>query len=213
MDQEIRHLTENQKSVNDFCLLFHGGASGVPDLKPYNFEDVVTGLNQIAPYDWAGFLRKRLDSLAPNTMDESLNNSGWKIAYNDDPNEMQDKRDRVREEVDLRLSLGLWLKLDGTVKDVIYDGPAFKAGIGPGMKITAVNGRELTVADIRDTIKQAIKDVEHGGGPIRLIAANGVDVEAYSVDYHGGLRNPHLERDSAHADLLSDILKPMVSGK
>lgn len=209
VDQEIRHLTENQKSVNDFCLLFHGGKSGEPDLKPYNFEDVVAGLNQVAPYDWAGFLRKRLDSLAPTTMDESLDNSGWKIVYNDDPNEMQDKRNKVREEVDLRLSLGLLLKLDGTVIDVIYGGPAFKAGIGPGMKITAVNGRTVDAASITDTIKQAVKDAENGGGPIRLIAANGVDVETFSEDYHGGLRCPHLVRDSAHADLLSDILKPV----
>lgn len=209
VDQEIRHLTENQKSVNDFCLLFHGGVSGQPDLKPYNFEDVVAGLNQVAPYDWAGFLRKRLDSLAPNTMDESLDNSGWKIVYNDDPNEMQDKRDKVREEVDLRQSLGLLLKLDGTVIDVIYDGPAFQADIGPGMKVTAVNGRTVDAASIGDTIKQAIKNAENGGASVRLMAANGVDVETYSVDYHGGLRYPHLVRDSAHADLLSDILKPL----
>jgi predicted metalloprotease with PDZ domain len=210
VDQEIRHLTENQKSVNDFCLLFHGGASGEPNLKPYNFEDVVAGLNQVAPYDWAGFLRKRLDSLAPSTMDESLDNSGWKIVYNDDPNEMQDKRDKVREQLDLRLSLGLWLKLDGTVVDVIYDGPAFKAGVGPGMKITAVNGRQVDAASLPDTIKQAIKDAENGTVPIRLIATNGVDVETYSVDCHGGLRYPHLVRDNAHADLLNDILKPLA---
>jgi predicted metalloprotease with PDZ domain len=209
VDQEIRHLTENQKSVNDFCLLFEGGASGKPNLKPYDFEDVVAGLNQVAPYEWAAFLRKRLDSLAPNTMDESLDNSGWKVVYNDDPNEMQDKRDKVREEVDLRLSLGLWLKRDGTVRDVIYDGPAFEAGIGPGMKITAVNGRQVSAADIADTINQAVKDAENGDIPIRLMAANGVDVETYSVDYHGGLRYPHLVRDNAHADLLSDILKPL----
>ncbi|HKQ88472.1 MAG TPA: alpha/beta hydrolase-fold protein [Candidatus Acidoferrales bacterium] len=209
VDDEIRHLTEEQKSINDFCRLFHGGTSGEPDLKPYDFEDVVAGLNQVAPYDWTKFLRDRLDSLAPNTMDDALDNSGWKIVYNDDANEIQDKRDKVRKEVELRLSVGLWLKNDGTVKDVIYDGPAYKAGFAPGMKITAVNGRQLDAATIADTIKQAIKDAEHTTEPIRFIAANGLDVETYSVDYHGGLRNPHLVRDESHSDLLSEILKPL----
>ncbi len=209
VDDEIRHLTEEQKSINDFCLLFHGGTSGEPDLKPYSFDDVVAVLHQIAPYDWAKFLRDRLDSLAPNTMDEALDNGGWKIVYNDDPNEMQDGRDRVRREVSLQLSVGLWLKNDGTVKDVIYDGPAYKAGFAPGMKITAVNDRNVDAASIGDTIKQAIKDAERSNGPIRFIAANGLDVETYSVEYHGGLRNPHLVRDESHSDLLSEILRPL----
>ena len=209
VDDEIRHLTEDQKSINDFCRLFHGGTSGEPGLKPYDLNDVVAGLNQIAPYDWAKFLRDRLDSLAPNTMDEALDNAGWKIVYNDDPNEMQDDRDKVRKEVDVQLSIGLWLKADGTVKDVIYGGPAYKAGFAPGMKITAVNGRQVDSATLAGTIKQAIKDAEHANEPIRFIAANGLDVEAYSVDYHGGLRNPHLVRDESHADLLSEILKPL----
>lgn len=211
VDDEIRHLTEDQKSITDFCRLFHGETSGEPDLKPYNFDDVVAGLNQIAPYDWAKFLRDRLDSLAPNTMDEALDNSGWKIVYNDDPNEMQDKRDKVRNEVDLQLSVGLWLKNDGTVKDVIYDAPAYKAGFAPGMKITAVNGIKIDPGSIADTLKQAIKDAEHTNEPIRFIAANGLDVETYAVDYHGGLRYPHLVRDESHSDLLSEILEPLAA--
>ncbi len=210
VDGTIRRITEGQKSLNDFCRVFEGGSSGEPALKPYDFDDVVSALNQVAPYDWAKFLHARLDSLDPDTMDEALDNAGWEVQYNDDSNEMQDKRDTVRQEVDLRLSVGLLLKTDGSVEDVIYNGPAYKAGFGPGMRITAVDGRQLDPMTIAATLNEEIKAAEHTDQPIQFVAANGLQVKMYSVDYHGGLRYPHLVRDNTHADFLGDILKPLA---
>jgi predicted metalloprotease with PDZ domain len=62
-DVMIRQLSNGTKSLDDFCRTFHGGPGGVPDLKPYNFQDVVAGLNAVQPYDWAGFLNQRLRSI------------------------------------------------------------------------------------------------------------------------------------------------------
>ena len=45
VDATLRRLTKDQKSMNDFCRVFHGGSGGEPDLKTYTFEDVVAGLN------------------------------------------------------------------------------------------------------------------------------------------------------------------------
>jgi hypothetical protein len=59
-------------------------------------------------------------------------------------------------------------------------------------------------------MKDAIKNAESSTAPIRFMATNGDDVETYSVDYHGGLRYPHLVRDEGHPDLLSEILKPLA---
>ncbi len=209
VDATIRRLTQDRKSLNDFCRLFYGGASGQPDLKPYVFEDVVAALNEVAAYDWSTFLRSRLDSLAPNTMDESLNNSGWKLVYNDQPNELQADRETVAKSIDLSLSLGLRLSQDGNVQDVIYDGPSYKAGLGPGMKIIAVGGRQFSP----ESINAAIKDAEAGAAPIQLIAANGSDVQTYTVDYHGGLRYPHLIRNESQSDFLSEILTPLAASR
>jgi predicted metalloprotease with PDZ domain len=206
VDATIRRLTQDRKSINDFCRFFYGGASGQPDLKPYVFEDVVAALNEVAPNDWSAFLRTRLDSLAPNTMDESLNNSGWKLVYNDQPNELQADREAVAKSMDLSLSLGLRLSQDGTIADVIYDGPSYKAGLGPGMKIIAVGGRQFSP----ESINAAIKDAEAGAAPIQLIAANGTDVQTYAVDYHGGFRYPHLMRNESQSDYLSEILTPLA---
>ena len=61
-DTLIRKQTNGQKSLDDFCRIFHGGESrlDVPQVKPYTFDEVVATLNQVAPYDWRAFLTQRL---------------------------------------------------------------------------------------------------------------------------------------------------------
>jgi predicted metalloprotease with PDZ domain len=201
VDTTIRHLTNDKKSIDDFCRLFHGGPDGEPALKTYTFDDIVTALNTIAPYDWRGFLRTRLDSVAPNTPDEAVENSGWKVIYNEEPNEIIANVDSLRRRVGLSSSIGLIVSDEGDVEDVVYDGPAYKAGLGPGMKIAAVDDVEFTPA----ALKAAITNAKSSTGPIQLIVANGQDYRTYSVDYHGGLRYPHLERENSRPDYLGEI--------
>ena len=203
VDDTIRRLTKDQKSLDDFCRLFHGGTSGQPDLKTYTFDDIVAALNRIAPNDWAAFLRSRLDSTSPNTPIESVENGGWKLVYNDKPNEIQENREALRKAVSLNTSIGMTLFDEGTVVDVIYGGPSYNAGIGPGMKVTAVNGQQYSP----DVLKEAIENAKSSSAPIQLIVANGPQVQTYSVDYHGGLRYPHLVRDDSRPDFLSEILR------
>ncbi|HEX4073988.1 MAG TPA: hypothetical protein VHX49_01175 [Candidatus Acidoferrales bacterium] len=202
VDTTLRRLTDDKKSMNDFCRIFDGGPGGEPALKTYTFDDIVATLNGLAPYDWAGFLRTRLDSVAPDTPAEALRNSGWKVVYSHEPNEIEQAKDDVKHRLTLTFSIGLTLNEDGTVADVLYDGPAYKAGIGPNMKIAAVNGQQYS----QDTLIDAIEGAEGTTAPIRLIVANGAQVEMHQVDYHGGLRYPHLERDSSHPDYLGEIL-------
>lgn len=206
VDDTIRRLTNDQKSLNDFCRLFHGGTSGEPDLKTYTFDDIVAALNRVAPYDWTTFLRSRLDSTSPNTPIESLENSGWKLVYNDKPNEMQENRESIRKGIALSSSIGVVLFDEGTVADVTYGGPAYNAGIGPGMKVTAVNGKQYSA----EVLKEAIEDAKSSSAPIQLIVANGPQVQLFSIDYHGGLRYAHLVRDDSRPDFLSEIFQSMA---
>ena len=206
VDATLRRLTKNQKSMNDFCLAFFPGPSGQPDLKTYTFEDVAATLNGVAPYDWSKFLRTRLDSVSPNTPIESIENSGWKLVYNERPNELEDNRDSVNKRVTLTFSIGVTLYDEGSIEDVIYDGPSYKAGIGPGMKVKAVNGQQFSP----QVLKDAIDAGKATTAPIQLIVANGAQVETYSINYHGGLLYPHLERDESRPDFLGDILHPLT---
>jgi predicted metalloprotease with PDZ domain len=206
VDTTLRGLTHDRKSMNDFCLAFYGGPGGEPVLKIYTFEDVVAALNNLAPYDWTTFLRSRLDETPSNTPLEAIQNSGWKLVYNEQPNQIQEAKDFTRRRIALDYSIGLLLEDDGTVDDVMYDGPSYKAGLGPGMKVTAVNGKQFSSAEITEAITAA----KGSTVPIQLIVANGAEVRTMNVDYHGGLQNPHLERREGYPDRLSEILHPLA---
>ena len=144
--------------------------------------------------------RTRLDDTAPKC--RSKLSKTVVGSYNERPTNLN-KRGAVRKRVSLIFSIGMTVDSDGNVEDVIHDGPAYNAGIGPGMKITAVNGIQFSP----DELKTAIDAAKSTTDPIQLIIANGGDVQTYPIAYHGGLRYPHLERDNSHPDYLSEILR------
>jgi predicted metalloprotease with PDZ domain len=208
VDTTLRTITKDKKSLNDFCKIFHGGAGGQPELKTYTFEDVVATLNSVAPYDWAGFLRERLDGVATKTPGEALEKSGWKLVYNEQPNEMQTTAEALARHASFTLTVGFTVGDDGVVGDVLHGGPAYNAGIGPGMKIVAVNGVQFTAEGLREAIDAA----KVATTPIQLIASNGAQFRTISVDYHGGMRYPHIVRDESKPDYLGEITRAQAQG-
>ena len=208
VDATLRGLTQDKKSINDFCRIFHGGAGGQPELKTYDFDEVVATLNGLAPYDWAGFLRARLDGVATRTPLEAVENSGWKLVYNEEENEVEEIENATEKTVSFVYTIGLVASEEGTVQDVTRGGPAYNAGIGPGMKIIAVNGKQFSAGQM----KEAIAAAKYAPAPVQLIVSNGAEYKSYSVDYHGGLRYPHLERDLNKPDYLGEILRPLAPG-
>jgi predicted metalloprotease with PDZ domain len=104
-------------------------------------------------------------------------------------------------------SLGLQVEAAGAIDDVLKGGPADKAGLGPGMRLVAVNGRGFTPALLR----AAIYDAEGTGPEVELIVENAGYYKVLKVDYHGGERYPVLERVAGAPDLLDDILAPLVT--
>jgi predicted metalloprotease with PDZ domain len=193
--------------MNDFCQIFYAGSPNVPALKTYKFEDIVAVLNTLAPYDWTTFLRAHLDGLSTRTPLEAVENNGWKLIYSEEPNEMQVIESALARRTNLTFTIGMTVQEDGTVDDVTHGGLAYDAGVGPGMKIIAVNGKQYSP----DEIKQAIAGSKFSTAPIQLIVANGAQFQTRSIDYHGGTRFPHLVRDTSRPDYMSEILKPMVA--
>ena len=92
---------------------------------------------------------------------------------------------------------------DGTIADVDANSPADVAKLAPSMKIVAVNSRTFSVDRLREAIKGAAKPES---GPIEFIVTNSDYYETVHIDYHGGLRYPHLERIAP--DLLGAIMAP-----
>jgi predicted metalloprotease with PDZ domain len=205
VDSIIRQQTHGQRSLNDFCRTFHGGQSGPPKVVPYTFDDVVHALNDVAPYDWAKLLRERVGATSTHAPLGGIERGGWKLIYNDKPNASNEALEKVAKFEDFSYSLGFTIGEDGKLDDVIVGSPAYQAGLGPGMKLLAVNGRKWSPPILREALKAA----QESAGPIELLAENAQFFETYPVTYHGGDRNPHLERVSNEPDILGAILKPL----
>jgi predicted metalloprotease with PDZ domain len=202
-DVIIRQQSKGKKSIDDFCHLFHGAPSSGPMVKTYTFDDVVNTLNQVVPYDWRGFWTERLTNHGPGAPAGGIEGSGWKVVYDENPSEMLNASAGIYHFVPAGFVLGLSLDNDGGIGDTEEGSPVAKAGIGPGMKVVAVNGRRFSPDGLRDAIKAA-KDVSD---PLELLVENTDYYKTYTIDYHGGEKYPHLVRDESKPDLLSDILK------
>jgi len=205
-DTLIREKSGGTKSLTDFAHLFFNVDGSDWTTHTYTFADLVRVLNQVQPYDWAGFLRARLDGHGPGAPLDGITRGGWRLVYTDTPSPLQKASNAARKGTDLSFSVGLSLAADGTVRAVVWDGPAFKAGLAPGDRIAAVNGLAL---DGADTLTDAIKAAKTDAAPIELLVRNGSRYRTARIDYHGGLRYPHLERIPGAPDRLDEILAPL----
>ena len=172
-------------------------------VKTYTFDDVVNGLNQVAPYDWRGFWSARLTSHGPGAPLGGIEGSGWKVAYDDNRSEMMRAWEDRHTELNASYSVGLVLKEDGTIEDTIEGMDAARAGIGPGMKVVAVNGRRFNFQVFRDALWAG----KNSSQPLQLLVENTDYFRTVSLNYHGGEKYPHLVRDESRPDMLTDIIR------
>ena len=205
-DALIRRETQNKKSLDDFCRAFLGGASGPPKLVTYTFEDVVAALARIAPYDWAGFWKSRLETTQARAPLGGIEAAGWKLAYTDALPDMLRAADEANRTTDERFSIGILVREDGSIPDVIPNTSAARAGVGPGVKLVAVNGRAWS----KDVLRDAIRATK-AGDKLELLVENGDYFETRRLDYADGLRYPRLTRDGSRPDVLSQIIASLAA--
>jgi predicted metalloprotease with PDZ domain len=202
VDGKVRELTGNKRSIDDFAKAFFGVNPGAWDVDPYTFDDVVKTLNDVAPFDWAKYLRERLDG--HGSLTGGLASHGWKLVYTDKPSAAVKAMEERRHSADLTYSLGLSIGKGGDISDVLWDGPAFNAGISPGMTVIAVNGHDYSPDDLKDAVTASAKDTSQ---PVELLVKNFDEYKTVRIAYHGGLMYPHLERDTSKPDHLTELMK------
>jgi predicted metalloprotease with PDZ domain len=112
----------------------------------------------------------------------------------------------VGNAMDMSFSLGLIVTKEGDIRDAIPGMPAYAAGIGPGMKIIAVNGRKWS----KDVMRAALRYGMQTREPLQLLCENADYFSTYKIDYHGGEKYPHLVRNESQPDVLSDVIKPLA---
>lgn len=210
VDATIRELTRGTKSLDDFARAFFGGPSGPPALKPYTDDDIFAALGAVAPHDWRALLTERLSSVGTRAPVQGIERAGWRLAFTDTPTDLFKSRETAYEQTDARFSIGLLIDASdtdaGTLVDVIPGSPAAQAGLAPGMKLIAVNGRRYT----GDLLKVALKESTASTAPLELIAENREFITTHRLDYHAGERFPRLEREPKKPDLLTRILSPLA---
>lgn len=204
-DTKIRELSGDKKSLNDFAGTFFAVENGRNTALPYSFEDVVKFLNAVQPYDWASFLRTRLDGHGPGAPLDGLTRAGWKLVYTDTETDIMKLAEERRKTTDFSYSLGFALDKDAKISTVMWGGVAFKAGVSGNTTVMAVNGKAYKA----ELLKAAIKDAKGTDKKIELLLKKGNDFRTVSLDYHEGLKYPRLERIPGTKDRLAEILAPM----
>ncbi len=199
-DAIIRRTTNGRRALDDFCRAFFSSKGLVDKSVPYTFKDITQTLNAIAPYDWGTLLRTRLDAVGPDRAPlDGLRASGWELSYGETPGSIQIARDKARHTVEERFSVGLLLSEDGNIIDVVRDSPAWKAGLGPDMKVVSVNGKPWGSQVIREAIASR---------SVQMTIRSGVSSWDTVVSVPSGNRYPKLTRNE-NADTLSELLKPL----
>ena len=202
-DTLIRQRTGGRKSLDDFARGFFGVRDGSWVAFTYTFDDLVAGLNDVLPFDWATFLRARADAVGDLPRLDGIERGGYRLVYTDQQSPAAHDAEQRRGTADLRFSLGMTVDKDGAITDVVWDGPAFQAGLGAGAKILAADGTPFTAAALKAAVTSA-----RDGWKLHLLVSRGATEQALDVPWSGGLRYPHLQRIPGAPALLDDILAP-----
>ncbi len=204
-DTLIREKTGGKKSLDDFAKTFFGVDNGSYVVRTYVFDDVVAGLNSVYAYDWATFLKTRIEEVQEKAPLDGLARGGYKLVYADTQTEFMKSAETRAKNTALSYSLGLTAGSDGVLTDVQWGGPAFKAGLTQGLTIVAVNGESFD----GDKLKAATTAAMKPENPlVELLIKDGSRYKMVKLDYRGGLRYPRLEKIAGTPSRLDDILTP-----
>ena len=213
IDTRIREMSGGTRSLDDYLRIFYGNdtafAKTTHEVKPYELSEVISTLNAVQPYDWAGLLANRTESVDVNAPLDGINRGGWKLVYTDTPTELFKANQKEQKKMNLMYSLGFVVvterdqgKQPGDVIDVLWNSPAFEAGLTPGAKILAIDGEEFDP----DLLEMVIKRAQQDHAPIDLSIQNGAYFTTVRMQYTGGPKYPRLERLPGKTDWLTPVV-------
>jgi len=205
-DVVIRQRTQGARSLDDFCQRFHGGKSGPVEVRPYDLEEVLKTLNEVAPNDWRAFFEERIFKVAPKVPMGGIEGAGYRMGVAEKRSELQSTLEKVFKFTSYIDSLGFALGEDNLIGDVRQGSPAAQAGMVARMKVLAVNGRKATADQFTSALAAG-----KTGTPIELITERDGYYRTSKITYRGGEIFRVLERDPSKPDLLEAILKPKAS--
>ncbi|HEY0308736.1 MAG TPA: hypothetical protein VGB94_11295 [Acidobacteriaceae bacterium] len=195
-DTLIREQSHGRVSLDDFLRNFLGQRDTGPIVVPYTRADVEAALTAVWPYDWHAFIEKYVYQVNAQPPTDGIEAAGWRLVYNATPNHKIFGSGGYPGWA----SVGMNVRKDGMIADVILGSAAYKAGLGPSMTIMAVDGKSYST----DAMDEAVAHPKDG--KITLLVRNFDTVQTREIEYAGGVRNPHLERIPGSHDYLGEIL-------
>jgi predicted metalloprotease with PDZ domain len=204
VDRILRQQSGGKRSIDDFARAFYGMRDRDYGELTYTLDDIVKTLNSVQPYDWQGYLRRKVYSIAPEAPLDGISQGGYRLVFTDEPTKWIKSAERRGKNNDLTYSGGFAVGNDGKVSSVLWDSAAFNAGMTVGTEILAVNGRTFD----GDSLKAAIKAASGTGPAPELLIKDGDLFRTVRLDWHGGLRYPRLEKVGKGPGTLDALLAP-----
>jgi predicted metalloprotease with PDZ domain len=200
VEAHLRELSHEKYGLDDFAQAFFATHGSVETISTYNFNDVCDTLNALEPADWKSFLEQHLLTHDTVVAMAGLARTGWRLTYDSNPTEtfLQDEAEAAV--INLDTSLGAQFRSNGAIRSVVWDGPAFRAGLAPGKQILAINGHPFSRAFLLDAAN-ASESI-----PVRLTIQDGDSNRDVAIPYTGKLRYPHLERIPDTPDRLTPLI-------
>ncbi len=205
VDATLRARTGGARGMQDFVRIFAATPDGQWQAKGFDLKEIAGILNGLSPYDWEGFLKERINGKAPNAPLSGLTLGGYRLVYSSEQSPFLRDQEKRSGEMNLNYSLGMSIGKGGHVSGVIWDGPAFKAGLTTASEIVGVNGRVYS----DDVLRDAIAAAEGGKESIKLIVRTGRKIAEVPVQWNGGLRYPRLEKIGVGDGSLDKLLAPL----
>ncbi|MGA2759155.1 MAG: M61 family peptidase [Candidatus Cybelea sp.] len=204
VDTIIRERSHGARSLDTFLHRYTEPVLTGPIVKTYTRAEIEALLQEVEPYDWHAFFETYVYRTSVHPPSDELARAGWKFVYSEKPNVFITAYEADNHGIPGWYSYGASLSAKGTVRDVREGSAAWRAGLAPGMQILAVNNQEFSGA----VLLYALKKAQHSSAPISLITSQTGWFQTLSLDYHDGMRYPHLERIEGTPDMLAAIMAP-----
>ncbi len=209
IDGIIRSESNGARSLDDFCREFFrvegfegGNAGGSAKPKPYGVDDIVAALQAIQPHDWRALIDERMLGTSIALSFAGFERCGWRVRFAGERGEPMATYATRYQYLDESWSLGLVLQ-KGVIKQVLPGSPADRARLAPGMRVTRIGGKPMSVA----SVDQALADSTTSGA-VALRCQSGTHAHEVSLAYAGGPRYFALERIASSPDLLAAVSAP-----
>jgi predicted metalloprotease with PDZ domain len=149
-----------------------------------------------------------VDRIAPRAPYAGIALGGYELAWQGGPSDWLGHDQRHYQYFDFSYSLGMKVGIGAKIIDVLWEGPAYDAGLVRGTEIVAVGERVYSVVALQDAIDRA----QQSGATIDLMVKRFDRVKPVSLAWTGGQRYPTLRPTKDGPRHIDALLAPRASG-